>query len=211
MSDCAVYTHMYSLRDVVVIWVLTMVHMWLWRVCLPACVCLPVCVCVCGCAGTVRRRAGSCCGFVQVCSPPVTFCYPTSRSSSRLRSTTTSPPTACRDSRRPYGISYPLVKYIYFKCFDIYTHYRFNHFCKSIIVFNWVSQLCKQRRKRLGQGTNPNLRSMQDLQKHLSYVCGSQVRIRLLTREPLKIHAILLIFLPLSFYCLPLGELTVQQ
>lgn len=40
--------------------------------------------------------------LLQVCSPPVTFCYPTSRSSSRLRSTTPSPLTACRDSKRPY-------------------------------------------------------------------------------------------------------------
>lgn len=60
------------------------------------------------CEGSVRRRAGSCCGSALVCFLPVTSCCPTSRSSSRPRSTSRWRRTACSGCRKPCGTTWLL-------------------------------------------------------------------------------------------------------
>lgn len=55
------------------------------------------------CVGTVKIRAGSCCGFALVCFLPVTPSCLTSRSSCRPKSTTSWLRTACSGCRKPYG------------------------------------------------------------------------------------------------------------
>lgn len=55
------------------------------------------------CAGTVKRRAGSCCGSALDSFLPVTSCCLTSRSSSSPRNTTLWLQTVCSGCRRHYG------------------------------------------------------------------------------------------------------------
>lgn len=57
----------------------------------------------CAAAGTVRRKAGSCCGCVLVCFLPVTCCCRTSSVSSSPRNTTHSLETACRGCTKLCG------------------------------------------------------------------------------------------------------------
>lgn len=54
-------------------------------------------------SGTVRRKAGSCCGCVLVCFLPVTCCCRTSSASCSPRNTTRSLETACRGCTKLYG------------------------------------------------------------------------------------------------------------
>lgn len=54
-------------------------------------------------AGTVRRKAGSCCGCALGCFLPVTYCCRTSSATSSPRSTTRCLETACRGCTKRYG------------------------------------------------------------------------------------------------------------
>lgn len=54
-------------------------------------------------AGTVRRKAGSCCGCALGCFLPVTCCCRTSSATSSPRSTTRCLETACRGCTKRYG------------------------------------------------------------------------------------------------------------
>lgn len=57
----------------------------------------------CVAAGTVRRKAGSCCGCALGCFLPVTCCCRTSSATSSPRSTTRCLETACRGCTKRYG------------------------------------------------------------------------------------------------------------
>lgn len=84
---------------------------------------------VCVCAGTVRRRAGSCSGCVPVSFLPVTSSYLTSRGFYSRRNIIRWRLTACRDCRKLYGENTPSP---HAHAFNVSTAYLY---CKDTPIY----------------------------------------------------------------------------